>query len=162
MSTTSQRELATSNTDWYAIIPGQRNKMSYTVHCKKSTYGKCSAHTKDSNACKRVSGPDSKQWYKYQYLCLRNLVDPRSESLNYPITTPFTSPWKAPWDKFHIPIYLFQPNWPVWCMFWGTFFKSSKSWGIFQKNRFLGSIFGVFSCSAAISEPICMKFWLPG
>ena len=73
-----------------------------------------------------------------------------------------TSPWKAPWDKFHIPIYLFQPNWPVWCMFWGTFFKSSKSWGIFQKNRFLGSIFGVFSCSAAISEPICMKFWLPG
>ena len=51
-----------------------------------------------------------------------------------------TSPWKAPWDKFHIPIYLFQPNWPVWCMFWGTFFKSSKSWGIFQKNRFLGSI----------------------
>ena len=73
-----------------------------------------------------------------------------------------TSPWKAPWDKFHIPIYLFQPNWPVWCMFWGTFFKSSKSWGIFQKNRFLGSVFGVFSCSAAISEPICMKFWLPG
>ena len=73
-----------------------------------------------------------------------------------------TSVRKAPWDKFHIPIYLFQPNWPVWCMFWGTFFKSSKSWGIFQKNRFLGSIFGVFSCSAAISEPICMKFWLPG
>ena len=46
--------------------------------------------------------------------------------------------------------------------FWGTFFKSSKSWGIFQKKRFLGSIFGVFSCSVAISEPICMKFWLPG
>jgi len=82
----------------------------------------------------------------------------------YSILPPFVStlPWKAPWDKFHIPIYLFQPNWPVWCMFWGTFFKSSKSWGIFQKNRFLGSIFGVFSCSAAISEPICMKFWLPG
>ena len=25
-----------------------------------------------------------------------------------------TSPRKAPWDKFHVPIYLFQPKWPVW------------------------------------------------
>ena len=29
-----------------------------------------------------------------------------------------TSPWKAPWDKFHIPIYLFQPKYPHFGCFW--------------------------------------------
>ena len=50
----------------------------------------------------------------------------------------------------------------VWYGDSGTGFKSSKNGPFLRKNVFLGSIFGVFSCSVAISEPICMKFWLPG
>ena len=42
------------------------------------------------------------------------------------------------------------------------FSKAKNPGGFFRKKRFLGSIFGFFSCSVAISEPICMKFWLPG
>ena len=37
-----------------------------------------------------------------------------------------------------------EPKWPVWCEDSGTCFKSSKSWGIFEKKRFLGSIFVFF------------------
>ena len=36
--------------------------------------------------------------------------------VSIPPSTPslsITSPRKAPQDKFHVPIYLFQPNWPV-------------------------------------------------
>ena len=42
------------------------------------------------------------------------------------------------------------------------FSKVQSPGGFFRKKRFLGSIFGVFACSVAISDPICMKFWLLG
>ena len=35
-----------------------------------------------------------------------------------------------------------------------VFSKAKNPGGFFRKKRFLGSIFGVFSCSVAISEPI--------
>ena len=43
---------------------------------------------------------------------------------------------KALYDKINVPIYWRGPKWPVWCEDSGTCFKSSKSWGIFEKKRF--------------------------
>ena len=40
--------------------------------------------------------------------------------------------------------------------------KVQNPGGFLRKKRFLGSIFGLFSCIVAIFAPIFMKFWLQG
>ena len=112
-----------------------------------------------------------------------------SEKIDPPIISPFRSPDRekfhlgnehythsSPEQKHHKPhrsgrplrinlmsrYICFSQNGCFDVSFEELFSKVQNPGGFFRKKRFLGSIFGFFSCSVAISEPICMKFWLPG